>query len=327
MTLILSLVYGFELFLCANAPNIPFDNRLLWEHRFLPHGALLSEPFGLRPAILVFWLGLYACIASLFMTLPGSIVVALNMVVSFLLAIFIILARFTLEHTYRQALKANHSSSEQELYRKILASCAQILVYAPAKTLMRLHQITHLSAHITPTAVENIVSVPSAQVLAADYLPQSAAWIPWSKLFHNVVFGHLTEQQAHLFRIADENEEQKSRLAVLAGERDALCLKLQNLERESARTRVARKAGALAAATGAPRRLTFSDYANLDTEELTKLQQEHSQALKMIQRVLDQNSEQPPGLFRGPPMGDPVSPLDGRQALTDGGVSALDTEP
>jgi hypothetical protein len=301
MTLILSLIYAFELSRCAGAPKIPLANRLFWENRFLPHGALLSEPFGLKSAILVFWLGLYACVASLFMTLPGSTVVALNSMASFLLAIFIILARFTLEHSYRRALNAKHSSSDQERYRLILASCAQILVYAPAKTLMRLHQIEHLSAHIAPTSVENIVSIPSAQVLAADYLPESAAWIPWSPLFHRVVFGHVKAQQEHLFRIADENQQQKETLCALASERDALLAKLENLEREAARSRAARKSGALAAATGATRRLNFTDYANLDGEELTRLQQEHSSALRMIQRVLDQNAEEPPGLFRGQP--------------------------
>ena len=310
MTLILSLIYAFELSLCAGAPKIALANRLFWEHRFLPHGALLSEPFGLKSAILVFWLGLYACVASLFMTLPGSTVVALNMIASFLLAIFIIPARFTLEHSYRQALNAKHSSSDQERYRLILASCAQILVYAPAKTLIRLHQISHLSAHISPTSVKNIVSIPSAQVLAADYLPESAAWVPWSPLFHRVVFGHVKGQQEHLFRIADENQQQKQKLCALASERDALLIKIENLEREAARSRAARKAGALAAATGPTRRLNFTDYANLDSEELNRLLQEHSRALRMIQRVVDQNAEEPPGLFRGPPMGDPVSPCD-----------------
>ena len=309
MTLILSLIYAFELSRCAGAPKIPLANRLFWENRFLPHGAILSEPFGLKSAILVFWLGLYACVASLFMTLPGSTVVALNSMASFLLAIFIILARFTLEHTYRRALNAKHSSSDQERYRLILASCAQILVYAPAKMLMRLHQIDHLSAHIAPTSVENIVSIPSAQVLAADYLPESAAWIPWSPLFHRVVFGHVKAQQEHLFRIADKNQQQKDTLCALASERDALLAKLENLEREAARSRAARKSGALAAATGATKRLNFTDYANLDGEELNRLQQEHSSALRMIQRVLDQNAEEPPGLFRGQPLGDPVSPL------------------
>jgi hypothetical protein len=309
MTLILSLIYAFELSRCAGAPKIPLAHRLWWENRFLPHGALLTDPFGLKPAILVFWLGLYACVASLFMTLPGSTVVALNTMASLLLAIFIILARFTLEHSYRQALNAKHSSSDQERYRLILASCAQILVYAPAKTLMRLHQINHLSAHIAPTLVENIVSIPSAQVLAADYLPESAAWIPWSPLFHRVVFGHVKAQQEHLFRIADENQQQKETLCALLSERDALLVTLENLEREAARSRAARKSGALAASTGATRRLNFTDYANLDGEELNRLQHEHSSALRMIQRVLDQNAEEPPGLFRAQPMGDPVSPL------------------
>src|SRR5271166_742138 len=117
MTLILSLIYAFELSRCSGAPKIPLANRLFWENRFLPHGALLSEPFGLKSAILVFWLGLYACVASLFMTLPASTVVALNTMASFLLGIFIILARFTLEHSYRQVLNAKHSSSDQERYR------------------------------------------------------------------------------------------------------------------------------------------------------------------------------------------------------------------
>ena len=309
MTLILSLIYAFELSRCASAPKIAFANRLFWENRYLPHGALLSEPFGLKPAILVFWLGLYACAASLFMTLPGSTVVALNTMASFLLATFIILARFTLEHSYRQALNAKHSNSDQERYRLILASCAQILVYAPAKTLMRLHQISHLSAHITPTLVQNIVSIPSAQVLAADYLPESAAWIPWSPLFHRVIFGHVKAQQEHLFRIADENQQQKVTLCALVSERDALLVTIENLRREAARRRAARKSGVLAASAGPTRRLNFTDYANLDSEELNRLQQEHSSALRMIQRVLDQNAEEPPGLFRGQPMGDPVSPL------------------
>ena len=309
MTFILSLIYAFELSRCASAPKIALANRPFWENRYLPHGALLSEPFGLKPAILVFWLGLYACVASLFMTLPGSTVVALNTMASFLLGIFIILARFTLEHSYRQVLNAKHSSSDQERYRLILASCAQILVYAPPKTLMRLHQISHLSAHITPTSVENIVSIPSAQVLAADYLPESAAWIPWSPLFHRVVFGHVKAQQEHLFRIADENQQQKENLRALVSERDALLVTLENLEREAARSRAARKSGALSASSGPTRRLNFTDYANLDGEELNRLQQEHSSALRMIQRVLDQNAEEPPGLFRAQPMGDPVSPL------------------
>ena len=309
MTLILSLAYAIELFLCLRGPKLDSETRPFWENRFLPHGALLSEPFGLKAAILIFWLGLYACLASLFLMLPGQILVALNLFTSCLLALLILLARVSVAHAYRRALKAKDSGTDQDLYRAILSSCAQILVYASPKTLMKLHQISQLGAHISPTSVENIVSIPSAQVLEAGFLPESAAWIPWTKAFHHAVFGYVTALKEHLFRIADENQQQKDRLIALGNERKALSVKLENLERESARTRMARKADALSGVSGATRRLTLSDYANLDSEELIRLEGEHGKALRLIQRVIEQNTETPAGLFRNTPMGEPVSPI------------------
>jgi hypothetical protein len=157
--------------------------------------------------------------------------------------------------------------------------------------------------------VENIVSIPSAQVLEAGYLPESAAWIPWTKAFHQAVFSYVTALKEHLFRIADENQLQKDRLLGLGSERGALLLKVETLERESARTRVARKAEALSGVSGATRRLTISDYANLDSEELTRREQEHAAALRLIQRVIEQNTQASSGLFSDPSMGEPVSPI------------------
>jgi hypothetical protein len=72
---------------------------------------------------------------------------------------------------------------------------------------------------------------------------------------------------------------------------------------------MARKAEALSGVSGATRRLTLSDYANLDSEELTRLEQEHGKALKLIQRVIEQNTEASTGLFRDTSMGEPVSPI------------------
>ena len=95
----------------------------------------------------------------------------------------------------------------------------------------------------------------------------------------------------------------------LGSEREALLVKLETLERESARTRLARKAEALSGVSGATRRLTLSDYANLDTEELASREQEHLKALKLIQRVIEQNIQASNGLFSGPSMGEPVSPI------------------
>ena len=191
----------------------------------------------------------------------------------------------------------------------ILSSCEQILVYASPPTLTKLHQISQLAAHIAPTPVENIVSIPSAQVLEAGYLPESAAWIPWTKAFHQAVFSYVAALKEHLFRIADENQQQKDQLLRLGSEREALLVKLETLERESARTRLARKAEALSGVSGATRRLTLSDYANLDTEELASREQEHLKALKLIQRVIEQNTQASNGLFSDPSMGEPVSPI------------------
>jgi hypothetical protein len=309
MTLFLSLVYGIELFICLHAPKLDSQKRPFWGNRFFPHGALLSAPFGLKPAILTFWLGVYACCASLYLMLPGWMLGALNPFAAWLLALLIVLARVSLAHAYRRALTAKDSGSDQDLYRAILSTCAQILVYASPQTLTKLQQISQLSAHIAPTPVENVVSIPSAQVLEAGYLPESAAWIPWTRAFHHAVFGYVTALKEHLFRIADENQQQKERLLALGIAREALSVKLENLERERARIRIARKAEALSGVSGATRRLTLSDYANLDSEELTRLEQEHGKALRLIQRVIEQNTEASTGLFRNPSMGEPVSPI------------------
>jgi hypothetical protein len=298
MTLVLSLGYAIELFLCLRAPKLDTEKRWFWESRFLPHGALLSEPFGLKPAILTFWLGVCACSASLSLMLSGQILDALNLFATCFLAFLIVMSRISLAHANRRALIAKNAGSDQDLYRAILSSCEQILVYASPQTLTKLHQITQLAAHIAPTSIENIVAIPSAQVLEAGYLPESAAWIPWTKAFHHAVFSYVTALREHLFRIADECQQQKDRLHALVSERQALTVKLENLERESARTRMARKAEALSGVSGATRRLTLSDYANLDSEELSKQEQEHGKALRLIQRVIEQNAEASSGLFR-----------------------------
>jgi hypothetical protein len=309
MTLVLSLAYGIELFLCLRAPKLDSKKRWFWESRFFPHGALLSEPFGLKPAILTFWSGASACDASLYLMLPGQIRGSLDLVTACVLSLLIFMSRISLAHASRNALNAQNTGSDQDLYRAILSSCEQILVYASPQTLTKLHQVSQLAAHIAPTSIENIVAIPSAQVLEAGYLPESAAWIPWTKAFHHAVFSYVATLKEHLFRIADESLQQKNRLAALGSEREALTVKLENLERESVRTRMARKAEALSGVSGATRRLTLSDYANLDSEELTKLEQEHGKALKLIQRVIEQNTEAAGGLFRDASMGEPVSPI------------------
>jgi hypothetical protein len=309
MTLYLSLAYGIELFLCLRAPKLDCQKRSFCENRFLPHGALLSGPFGLRPAILTFWLGACACGLTLHLMLPGQILGSLDLLVAGFLAFVIVLARISLARAYRRALNAKNAGSDQALYRAILSSCEQILVYASPPMLTNLHRISQLAAHIAPTPVENIVSIPSAQVLETGYLPESAAWIPWTKAFHQAVFSYVAALKEHLFRIADENQQQKGQLLGLGSEREALLVKLETLERESARTRLARKAEALSGVSGATRRLTLSDYANLDTEELASREQEHLKALKLIQRVIEQNTQASNGLFSDPSMGEPVSPI------------------
>jgi hypothetical protein len=309
MTLFLSLVYGIELFLCLRAPKLDSQKRSFWGSRLFPHGALLSGPFALKPAILTFWLGVYACSASLYLMLPGEIPGALDLLAACFLTLGIVLARVQLAQTYRRALSARNSGSDQALYRSILSSCEQILVYASPQTLTKLHQISQLAAHIAPTPVENVVSIPSAQVLDAGYLPESAAWIPWTKVLHHAVFNYVTALKEHLFRIADENQEQKGRLHALGIEREAFLVKMATLERESARTRLARRAESLSGSSGATRRLTLSDYANLDSEELSNMEQEHGKALRLIQRVIEQNAQASSGLFPTASMGEPVSPI------------------
>ena len=245
MTLFLSLAYGIELFLCLRAPKLDSQKRSFCENRFFPHGALLSGPFGLKSAILTFWLGAYACGASLYLMLPGQILGTLDL----LAACFLTFVNRPGPHRAGSHLsprfKRKDAGSDQALYRAILSSCEQILVYASPQTLTKLHQISQLAAHIAPTPVENIVSIPSAQVLEAGYLPESAAWIPWTKAFHHAVFSYVTALKEHLFRIADENQQQKNQLMALGSEREALLVKLETLERETARTRLARKAEAL----------------------------------------------------------------------------------
>jgi hypothetical protein len=309
MTLFLSLAYGIELILCLRAPKQDPQKRSFCENRFFPHGALLSGPFGLKWAILTFWLGAYACGSAFCLMLPGQVLGTLDLCAACFLTFVIFLARIALARTYRSALNAKDAGSDQTLYRAILSSCEQILVYASPQTLTKLHQVSQLAAHIAPTPVENIVSIPSAQVLEAGYLPESAAWIPWTRAFHHAVFSYVTDLKEHLFRIADENQQQKNRLMALGSEREALLVKLETLERETARTRSARKAEALSGASRATRRLTLSDYANLDGEELLGLEQEHGKALKLIQRVIEQNTQASSGLFPTTSMGEPVSPI------------------
>jgi hypothetical protein len=305
MILILSLVYLIELFLCHRAPKLEPENRLFWEHPLLPHGALLSSPFGLRPAIFILWLALYALLASLSAVRPMD--ATFQIIASWLLAVFIFMARFSLVRAYRQALRAKFASTDQDLYRGILSCCKEILVYAPSEMLCRLHQIKQLSAHIKPTPIDDIVVIPSARVLTADYLPESAVWIPWSNEFQQVIFDHIATQKNHLYNIAGENQRQKASISILTSEVQSLTLQLAKQDREKARHLVVQKTSQTRG--GRDRQLSRTDYAMLDRESLLELMRDHSVALNRIQLVLEQTEQVPSGGLFGVPMGEPVSPL------------------